>query len=400
MPASPSLRYVTWTIAGAAAALLAAGAFNYKVDPYAVHGQPRVAGLNAKKPYAYTHAVWAKRTLAEAAHPRTLFLGNSRVGAGFDPTSAPLPEAVRPGFNFAIAGQWPIGDYENVVSTPGLDQVEYVVIGLDFNDFTNLRALRTKPTASSARGPGLARGVQATVSITAVLDSTLTVALQDRPFTNSMTELGVNTFAEHAGHVRLEGHFGLFHQRNIENIRAYLRRPRAVRRDDGQLSPAFTYLDWLLKWCLQRGARVDLVIYPYHAQLLEVLHHTGHWAPYEQWKRLLVERIGTRSDSVRLWDFSGYHEVASEPVPPKGDTRTAMRWYWEAGHFKSALGDLIVSRLHEVGARPAIGVRLTRDNVEEVIASIRGGREHWRRARPGEAAYVESLYRAVASPGS
>ena len=40
-----------------------------------------------------------------------------------------------------------------------------------------------------------------------------------------------------------------------------------------------------------------------------------------------------------LLDFSGYNEFTTEPVPKEGDLRTEMHWFWESGHYKSALGD-------------------------------------------------------------
>jgi hypothetical protein len=50
---------------------------------------------------------------------------------------------------------------------------------------------------------------------------------------------------------------------------------------------------------------------------------------------------------VRLFDFAQESAVSREPVPPPGDRHTQMRWYWEAGHFKSELGDRLVARMME-----------------------------------------------------
>lgn len=48
---------------------------------------------------------------------------------------------------------------------------------------------------------------------------------------------------------------------------------------------------------------------------------------------------------VRLIDFSVLHPYTREPIPPRGDTRTVMRFYWESGHFKPALGEAVIARL-------------------------------------------------------
>jgi len=388
-------RYALLTLAITAAAVAAVGAFTYAVDPYAIHGQPRVTGFNAKKPYAYTHATRAKRALASAARPRLLLLGNSRMDIGFDPESPLLPEPDRPAFNFGIPGQALASDYRNLIATPGLDRVQHLVIGLDFQDFAFDGNDRPQARPSTGGTPSPLDLMRTNFSTTALVDATLSVLRQDSPYTNSMTALGASTAAKHAGFVRLEGHHALFHQRNLENLRAYLRRPRQVQSPDGRLAPSFVYLDWILEWARAREVRVDFLIYPYHAQLLELLHHTGHWAAYEHWKRLLVRRVEHAGGQVRLWDFSGYHEMVAEPVPAPGDTRTRMQWYWEAGHFKSTLGDLMLARMLDGRAEPAIGVRLHPGNIEQIIARIHEQRRQWRAMRPDEARYVESLYRAA-----
>ena len=44
-----------------------------------------------------------------------------------------------------------------------------------------------------------------------------------------------------------------------------------------------------------------------------------------------------------------------------GNTRSVTRWYWEAGHFKSALGERILQRI--LGGETAFGFRLGADTL-------------------------------------
>jgi hypothetical protein len=403
----PFPRYVLLTLLGAALAAGAAGAFAWTVDPYAVHGRPRVDGFNAKKPHVYTHARLAKRTLAAAARPRTLFLGNSRVDAGFDPRSPSLPPSARPAFNFGIPGQGLDGDYGNLVRTHALDRVQRVVIGLDFLDFP----FRPSEPAPGVEGPDvpmplagtrLRKFLETTLSIDALVHSALTLGAQDDPFANSMTPLGLDTFDAHLGHAKREGYRAVFHQRNLENARIYIAKPRAIRGPDGRLSPSFAWLGWILDWCRARGVAVDLVIYPYHAHILELFHLSGLWPVFEDWKRVLADyaaagmRGGEEGFRVSLWDFSGYHRIASEEVPAPGDRRTQTRWYWEAGHFKTALGDRILARLFGGAPDRGFGVRLTPDPVGDATGQPAAGRAEWRAAHPADAAYLAALYERVA----
>jgi hypothetical protein len=49
-----------------------------------------------------------------------------------------------------------------------------------------------------------------------------------------------------------------------------------------------------------------------------------------------------------------------------------MRWYWEAGHFKSELGDRMLDRIFgKPGGIPGFGILLEPKNVEERIATLR-----------------------------
>lgn len=404
----PFSRYVVLTLLGAAMAAAAAGAFAWAVDPYAVHGRPRIDGFNAKKPHVYTHARLAKRALAASARPRTLFLGNSRVDAGFDPRSLSLPLPARPAFNFGIPGQGLDGDYGNLVQTKGLDRVRHVVIGLDFLDFP-FRGSEPPPRAEAPEattvvaGTRLRQFLETTLSVDGLVHSALTIGAQDDPFANSMTPLGLDTFDAYLGHAKREGYRAIFHQRNLENAVMYIAKPRAIRGPDGRLSPSFAWLGWILEWCGARGIAVDLAIYPYHAHILELFHLSGLWPTFEDWKRALADyaaaaamRGGEEGFRVSLWDFSGYHRIASEEVPAPGDRRTQTRWYWEAGHFKTALGDRILARLFDGAPDDEFGVRLTPNSVERAIAQVRAGRKAWQAARPDDAAYLAALYDRIA----
>jgi hypothetical protein len=50
-----------------------------------------------------------------------------------------------------------------------------------------------------------------------------------------------------------------------------------------------------------------------------------------------------------------------------------MRWYWEPGHYKSALGEHILERI--VHGRTDFGRILTEANIESVLAEIREERD-------------------------
>src|SRR4051794_35563137 len=63
----------------------------------------------------------------------------------------------------------------------------------------------------------------------------------------------------------------------------------------------------------------------------------------------------------RLIDFSGYNEFTTEPVPSDGDRGAQMQWYWESGHYKSALGDHILATIFGVEQHSPAEWRFGRD---------------------------------------
>jgi hypothetical protein len=110
---------------------------------------------------------------------------------------------------------------------------------------------------------------------------------------------------------------------------------------------------------------VDVVISPYHAQLLALVEEARLRPRFEAWKELLVaeaeaaRRRHARA-RIRVVDFSGYGPVQCEAIPAPGSP-DATRWYWEAGHFKAALGDAMMARLlRDDGTAPGFGQSLDR----------------------------------------
>ena len=96
------------------------------------------------------------------------------------------------------------------------------------------------------------------------------------------------------------------------------------------------------------ATQVHLVVYPYHAQMRLMIERAGLGALMAEWKAsmLAVSQQATNpATSVQMWDFSAISDETLEPIPKAGDRLTQLRYYWEAGHFKKALGDRVLDRL-------------------------------------------------------
>lgn len=398
-------RYLRTLAIGTALLTGGAAAFNWAVDPYGVFAMPEVTGFNAIKPRAGQRGWLAKVHRIEQHRPRALILGNSRAEVGFDPTHEAWPAAVRPVVNAALPGTGPATARDLLELAARFERPQLVVLGLDFLDFRTARDARPdapEPAADPLAPLNRLRNVRDTTFSTSTLrDAIATIAAQRDPYARDLTRLGFNPMRDHLGLAIAEGYAALFVQKDRENARNLLRGPKEIFVASARTSDALESTRAILRIAEKQGTDLRFVIYPYHARLLELFHHAGLWPAFEAWKAALVELIDAeraRSPHLRvtLWDFSGYDERTWEPVPDGRGRDVTMQWYWEAGHFKKALGDRVLARVLQtpealVPAAPSDGVVLTAANLPAALAHIRSGRERYLQARPAEAAAIRDL---------
>ena len=400
MPA-PARYLWTW-FASTVALLGAVVAINLVVDPYGLFRIVDVAGLNRVKSQASERGPLFKHTGVERMHPSGLVLGNSRAEIGFDPESPAWPAWARPAFNLALPGAGisaVAGDFAKALhaTTPRL-----VIVGLDFLDF------RVDPssddTFKAVAGdadplPEMRERASALLTMSALIDSLATVKAQHEPYPSGLTEAGFNPRRDYIVIARRQGHFAMFRQRDQENALTYLRGPKGVFQAGGRPAPGFDAVDNIIALARTRGITVRFVIYPYHAHTLMLFHLTGLWPAYEDWKRELVRRIDAAQGTmdVQLWDFTGFSPYADERVPQPGDTRTELQWYWEAGHFKKSLGDLLLANMLDAqidGER--WGRRLTGRDFEDDLREQRTARDDYERSHAEDVAGLMALVAAAA----
>jgi hypothetical protein len=136
----------------------------------------------------------------------------------------------------------------------------------------------------------------------------------------------------------------------------------------------------ILQIAKQHNVNVKFFISPVHARLLEMIHAADLWDDYELMKRKLVTEIasvyGQDTGSVALWDFSGYHHYAQEPVPQQPNI--PMQWYLDSSHFSQALGHKMLDRMFAApDAEQSFGVPLRPDNIDAVLQMEREQQSAW-----------------------
>ncbi|MEQ1662562.1 MAG: hypothetical protein ABL877_07685 [Thiobacillus sp.] len=348
---------------------------NWVVDPYGVY---RDYSLDDWKPHAATQGALVKPYQVLRAAPRTLVLGNSRAEVGFDPQDAAWLASEQPVYNLALPGTGVRAARRLLEHTVSRHAIKRVVLGVDFMDFLvqpSGQFLEPELSGRLLLAPDgglntyrrlsmLKDGASTLISLDALIHSLDTLRQHQKSGVAHLTSSGFNPMHDYGRMARADGYYALFRQRDVENLQAYQQRPRHLFHAGTATSPPLDDVAAIMQLAKQHGIQIDLVIYPYHAHLLEIFQLSGLWNVFEDWKRALVIRVESVGDArVNLWDFSGYHPYATEAVPAPGDRTTAVRWYWEAGHFKAALGHQVLDQLKTPDSN-GFGIKLTPDNLE------------------------------------
>jgi hypothetical protein len=332
-------------LAGVAAVVV----FVAVVDPYRLYGLVDRAGFNRVKPGLTRYQFQIKEAHAVARRPRVVILGNSRAEIGLDPAAPALAAAGGAVYNLAIPGT---GIATSTQQLAGLAKAQVkldtVIAGVEFIDF--LRPAIDAPARAAAHAPAPARGpalwrIDALFSLTSVIDGARTLQIQRSDEASVMTAQGFNPLHEYRRFVRDDGYYAIFRQRAQESA-ASLRTKSTSAFDESGFPALRSFLDT----AADSGADIKLLIYPYHAQMLALFESSGLWPLFEQWKRGVIGEVAAlrrRRPGVRvdLVDFSGFGAYNCEAIPAAGQHAAETIWYWEAGHFKKALGDVVLRRL-------------------------------------------------------
>ncbi|OYO27859.1 hypothetical protein [Janthinobacterium sp. PC23-8] len=330
------------------------------VDPYGLYKVVDRPGFNAVKPGLSRYQVQIKQAHALRLRPRVVILGNSRAEIGFDPAAPALAGARGAVYNLAIPGTGlATANHQLGQLLAAGVKPETVILGVEFMDFLALKS-PSRPSAKPAGALDWQAPWQfdALFSLASVKDALQTLRIEHDAQAATLSPDGFNPLREYAAHVRNDGYHKMFEQRARENA-ATLTRKSTTSLDAAD----FTLLRTLLTQASASDASVKLVIYPYHAQWLAMLEAAGFWPLFEQWKAQLVREIASiqashPGASIALHDFSGYGPYNCERIPAASERDAATRWYWEAGHFKKELGDVVLERLLSPASVPPLGLRL------------------------------------------
>lgn len=387
-------KYLVRWLAAVLLLLLTVAGVNLLVDPYGLFDSRRIQGFNAIKPVAASHVRIAKPYQVLLFAPRTVIGGNSRPEIGLDPANPCWPSDSRPAFNLGLPGSSVYMQarlLQHAIAGSGANRVLW---GLDFIDFMSPHRnrrnrwempqrhlpfedrLSINSDGSSNRDypwQSLVDHFQALGSLSATKDSLVTLLGQDNAYASSIRRDGFNPARDYLDIISWEGQNVLFQQKTKELLATFSRPGLNLYVPGTRWSGEFESVDRLLAFAGSRKVEVVLFINPYHIEYLAAIESTGNWDNLEQWKRQLAE-LAARSGVV-LWDFSGIDHRTVEKVPPAGDRKRIMSWFWEPAHYRKRFGDLMLNRMlqrhcGDDGGVPA-GVLLTPENIETELERSR-----------------------------
>ncbi|HET7061437.1 MAG TPA: hypothetical protein VFI43_04590 [Nitrosospira sp.] len=346
---SDSLLFLRWFLMSVVTGIVIAVAVVVAIDPYDQYRVVVKEGFNRVKPELTRYQNEIKLTHAAELRADALILGNSRAEAGLDPEAGAFTQSGLSAYNLAVPGS---GILNSRRQAEYLYQIgakpKTIILGMEFLDFMEsgkaaAPAISHTPSIGQVPHPdSWFWRFDSLFSLASLKDAMQTLSIQGDEEADVMTPRGFNPLRGYVPIARREGYFRLFKQRAGENTRIYLRKAKgSLSLDD------LVHLNAILDLAAESGTEANLIIYPYHAQILALFEETGLANAFEEWKMALISEVSAArarhpDARITLFDFSGYGPYNCERIPEHGDHVTSTQWYWEAGHFKKQLGDILL----------------------------------------------------------
>ncbi|MBG6221041.1 MULTISPECIES: hypothetical protein [unclassified Janthinobacterium] len=380
-------RYLAIFLACVLAVLAIVSGMNYHVDPYLLHqwDSPLVQRL---RPTAEKLSVWGKTYAVARYRPAVVYIGNSRTEMGLPASSMRTLFEGKSVFNSAVSGA-SIGDAILLAEHAArVSHVDTMVWGIDAPSFSLARGSAGVEPGLTDDGPAFfvrraLLNIKRGLSVDMTHDSW-------RILSGSYDGVCLSSLALHGQRdqacitSRKHGWAG--------TARAFT--PRLQEFGDGPVptAPALLAFDTSVGKLCRGGTRLRLYINPTHALTLDALYWRGKWDAMQQWQRDLAQMAGRyrrEGCDVRLYDFSGFNSITSEPIPQVTGV-PAMRYYWEASHYRDNVGQFILARLFGGAPQPPadFGIELTDTGIAAHQAAMRAARERYHAQHAAETAYL------------
>lgn len=383
---------------------------NYTINPYSIFNSYLAQQLTINKPFYSTHTRMGKAYIVRKLKPKSIILGASRAETGLNPEHPGFKN--KPVYNLSLAGANIYETYRYFQHMNNLTKLVQIVLSIDFFQFNANKAVTPDFLESrlsiSYKGSQVGYPLQEVVSVLSSIDG-LVASIETIFKQNNSRQIILNNGQQnHTANkmkiVKQGGHRNAFLQSEEDYIK-YIYFPKPAKKFDFSSvetgTDSFLIFRLLIEECYRKDIDTKILISPSHARQWETLAASGLWDKWEFWKKELVRlneeaAVKYGRKPFALWDFSGYNTYTTESVPPIGDTRTEMKWYWESSHYRSELGDIVLDRIFNV-SRPErtvaddFGVLLTAESLNRHLLKIRSTREKYRLSHLNDVAEINDL---------
>ena len=324
--------------------------------------------------------------------PRGLLVGTSRVDWALDPNHPALRETTAEYFNAGLAGATVYEMYRYLQHAQRIRPLEQVIWGVDIESFNVGRKARASfeerrlavDAANQPQWGSWTHDLPATLLTVDALRAARETwrRSRDRPDLSraDLLQRGNPVLEDLEADARW-----LAYQTGVREARGNL---SALRRQQSLLLENLREYEQILSFAHRHRIDLRMFISPYHRSHLDVIRRSGNWRAFEGWKWQLMDRNRRVAEAhgrepFPLWDFSGYHEVATEPHPTPEDPDRVMRWYRDSSHYRKTTGDMILDRMF---GRPIpvqmFGFPLTVEDYEYLTRQQRAFAERAERGEP------------------
>ncbi|MDG2155119.1 MAG: hypothetical protein P8M26_04160 [Gammaproteobacteria bacterium] len=381
--------------------------FNWLINPMGLFSSPLIPGVNVVKPNMFAYDRQLKSWGISKFQPEGLILGSSRASVGLNPEhSAWQANEV---FNSALSATSAYLIYRYLRHAQATRPLKQVVLGLDFlsfnADLANTMSLDERLLSvdeAGRRNPDflLSRVFQSLYSWNVLMASVSVLSANRKEVNRKVDPDSYLPPLARNGVMQPDSFLSKFwvplRERAYGTLRQYLttlwfpEQGFAFSDQEGVESDLLGWYRQTVRYAYEEDIDLRLFISPSHAYLFEAIHASGLWEIWEEWKRLLVaineeEALRAGREPFPLWDFANYNDYSAVTVPMAAGKGVAMPDFWDVGHYRQEMGDLVLDRVLG-GAPPAgFGVPLNGASIDGHLARVRESREAYR------SEYVEEL---------
>ncbi len=390
--------------------------FNVLVDPFRMYRLIERPGFNLYKPAIYKRVRLLKAYEVRRLKPESILLGTSRCHLAFRPSHEGWAQEAANRYNLAFDGATTKEMYYYLLHAYAAGALKQVILGLDTYHPTNAPAM-TRPDFDPSlllTERSLLSWPRMVIADLKLLTSFDTLAMSIKTLReqkNIETEwfapdgqrLGEVFFRRPSEDFIKFGPRYYFDETDKMEVKYKLewkipspltKGPSAPMTEKPDPLTSLVYIERIVEFCRAKGIDLKIFLTPSHVHQLEITAAAGEWPSIENGKRNLLRILADDAQEhpnqppIKLYDFSGYSSITTEPLPEKGSFKE-MAYYWDSSHFKQNVGDMALDQMFDVKRKGEplpedFGVLVTADHLDNWLSRIEARQKEYREHNKNE----------------